>query len=66
MIAWSDYFKSYIRMERKDDNNNWYFYKCNKKGKKKFLSKTMKAQTPFDKFKWELINHMSSESVDKI
>lgn len=59
MIAWSNYFKSYIRMVRKIDNENWFFYKCNKKGKRKLLSKIMKAQAPHDHFEWVLISELN-------
>lgn len=55
MIAWSDYFKSYIRLEEKIDNDNWYFRLCNKNGRRKIFSRKMKAQTSFENFEWDLL-----------
>lgn len=55
MIAWSDYFKSYIRLEEKIDNDNWYFRLCSKTGRRKLFSRKMKANTSFDKFEWDLL-----------
>lgn len=52
MIAWSDYFKSYIRLEEKIDNDNWTFRLCSKNGRRKLFSRKMKANTSFDKFNW--------------
>lgn len=56
MIAYSNYFKYYIKLVNFKSETDWSFVLCNKKGKVYFWNrKPMKARSKFSDFKWENI-----------
>ena len=52
-IAYSEYFKSFIKCVDYYDNDNWYFVLCNRRGHKKLFNKIVhKANTSYNNFTW--------------
>lgn len=68
MIAWSDYFKSYIRLVTFSSHDNWTFMLCDKEGKwdiKK--SRPMKANSSYYDFKWEQVTELTNKkNIEKL
>lgn len=56
LVAYSEYFKSYIRVCKYKSNNDWTFTLCNSMGFIK--SKPMIARTQYDKYKWNSIKRV--------
>ena len=53
MIAWSEYFKSYIRVVTFSSHTDWTFIKCNEKGEWNIKNnRPMKANSSYYNFKW--------------
>lgn len=53
MIAWSEYFKSYIKAIDLKSDTDWTFVICNKKGRTYFWNrKPLRARSKFSDFKW--------------
>lgn len=50
-IAWSNYLKTYIRVESYLTKSHWWFVRCDENGVWKD-SKIMKAGSKVDVFKW--------------
>lgn len=56
LIAYSKYFKSYIRLCKYNSNTSWTFTLCNCRGDIK--SGVMIATSEYNKFKWDSIKRV--------
>ncbi len=53
MIAYSEYFKSWIRVVTFSSHDNWTFILCDEKGRWNIKrNKPMKANSSYHNFKW--------------
>ena len=52
-IAWSNYFNSYIKCTHYESDNNWFFVKCNKNGKKRFFASLYQNSENYNHFDWQ-------------
>lgn len=54
MVAWSSYFKSYIKVMSYVDDTHWTFSLCDEKGNLK-SRRVMPANSKYTVFKWKPI-----------